>query len=124
MKAKLFFLAGVICLALTSYEFYDSNSRFNTIMEDRNRTNYEGLQAVFFEQYEADNIYHIGNRGTIRGVSILLGVMAFTFFILTLVYTKDSASTDKISATFKKTGIVILIIGACIVTFLNLWSIM
>lgn len=125
MKIKMFFVFGVLSLAVISYEFCARFYLWNTIMDETsmNREKYMALRDVFLKKYGNENIYHLKNSAGYMGISILLGFISIFFFILILISINKSYVKNNIYK-LKKAMIIILLGGASIITFMNLWTLM
>lgn len=126
MKAKLFFLFGVLCLALILYEFRSRSYLWNAIMDGTsglNREKYMALRDVFLKSYGDENVYHLKNIYGIIGVSILWGLLSMLFFLLILNSTEKIPIKNKIYI-LKKIMLIALLVSASTITFLNLWALM
>lgn len=126
MKIRLFSLFGVLCLALISYEFHSRTSLWNIIMNGvsgRDREKYMILRDVFLKKYGEENLYQITNISSVTGISILLGVISMVLFFLVLTSMEKKTLKSNIFL-IKKIVIVLLWIGAAIITFMNLWTLM
>ncbi len=125
MKIKLFFLFGVLCLALISYDFRLRSYLWNAIMDGttgRNRE-YMALRDVFLKRYGDENLYQLINIHGIIGVSILLGFISIVFFYLTLTPYEKIRIKSKV-IILKKIMLIALMVGAAVITFMNLWTLM
>jgi hypothetical protein len=123
MKTKLFFLSGVLCLGLISYEFYSRFYLWIAIMHGtngRNREKYMALRDEFLKRYGDDNLYHLTNLTGITAVSIILGSISILFFFLILISMKKTP----VKYILQKIITIALLVIASIITFMNLWTLM
>lgn len=125
MKTKLFFIVGLACLAVSSFETYVSNQLFYAIMNGTTGRDkeYIALRAVFTERYEAENIYQIANLKVVMGTSIFVGIMSALIFFSILISIVKHPITRTIDF-LKVLILVVLTLIACRITYMNLWMVM
>ena len=126
IKTTLFFLFGVLCLALISYEFCSSFYLWHAIMDGtngRNREKYMALREVFLKRYGDENLYHVTNLTGIKGISIVLGSISILFFLLVLISIEKTPVKSN-TYILKRIIIIALFGSAIMITFMNLWSLM
>jgi len=126
IKTTLFFLIGVFCLAIITYEFRSSFSLWHSIMGGKgrlNRENYMALRDVFLKRYGEENLYHVTNFTAITGISIVLGaisILSFLLIFISVVQTPVKSNMNILNMIMAFA----LMVCASIITFLNLWSLM
>jgi hypothetical protein len=126
IRTTLFFLIGVFCLALITYEFRSQFIMWHAIMggtNGRNREKYMALRDVFLKRYGDENLYHVTNLTGITGISIILGFISILFFLLifiSLVKIPVKSNTNILNMIMAFA----LMVCAAIITFMNLWSMM
>ena len=126
IKTTLFFLIGVFCLAIITYEFRSQFVLWHAIMDGtsgRNREKYMALRDVFLKRYGDQNLYHITNLTGITGISIILGFIAILFFLLIFISEVQTPVKSKTSILNMIMAFA-LMVCASIITFMNLWSLM
>lgn len=126
IKTKLFFLFGVLCLVLISYELYSRFYLWFAIMDGASglkREKYMALRDVFLKRYGDENIYHLTNYVGITGISILLGSISIFFFLLILISLEKTPIKSNANILMK-VMLIALLVSASIITFGNLWSLM
>jgi glucan phosphoethanolaminetransferase (alkaline phosphatase superfamily) len=89
----------------------------------RNREKYMALWDVWAKRYGDENLYHLTNFHGIVGVSILLGFISALFFFLIIIPMEKTPVKSKTHIP-KKMTIYVLLVSACIISFMNLWTLM
>ena len=126
IKTTLFYLTGVFCLAIITYEFRSQFYLWHSIMGGEGklgREKYMALREVFLKRYGDENLYHVTNFTGITGISIVLGAISILSFLLIFISVvkipvKSKANILNMIMAFA------LLVCASIITFLNLWSLM
>ena len=126
IKPKLFFLFGVFCLAIITYEFRSQFYLWHSIMGGKGklgREKYMALRDVFLKRYGDENLYHVTNLTGITGISIVLGAISILSFLLIFISVVQTPFKSKTSILNMIMAFA-LMVCASIITFLNLWSLM